>query len=224
MFENRIDIDAIAEYLDKKDILKPKEMEFRDGDKVIKYHVGQYMTAEEMTLFVTKVSEACFVEDEYHPEFLEIAFGITFMQMLTDLPLCETEDNKGNKIIDVDKTFAIYWGLDLENILENNFFQDGSPNLYLDLRESVKKAVQFRKDRIITSEKQQVEYLRKELEDGIAMINAAVDKINEQNEVVLRSDEFKKTAELADKMKNISEEEVVKVLNNKKKENNEKKK
>lgn len=216
MLDNKINIDEIVSKLNKDEAFKPYEITCELAEDKIVFHIGRVMSLEEKSIFVSKVANACFVDDEYHPENFDVVFAVMLMQMLTDLPVFETEDEKGNKIIDIDKTYALYNALKVEDRYYSLTTSDCTDTL-ADLRWSAKEAVEFKKDRIIANEKKQIDILKKEVEDGIALLNSTADTLKEQGEKILNSDEFKDISALADKTKNISEEEVIKVLNEKNK-------
>lgn len=85
MLDNKIDIDEIVSKLNKDEAFKPYEITCELAEDKIVFHIGRTMSLEEKSIFVSKVADACFVDDEYHPENFDVVFAVMFMQMLTDL-------------------------------------------------------------------------------------------------------------------------------------------
>lgn len=214
MLDNKIDIDEIVSKLNKDEAFKPYEITCELAEDKIVFHIGRIMSLEEKSIFVSKVADACFVDDEYHPENFDVVFAVMFMQMLTDLPVFETEDEEGNKIIDIDKTYALYNALKVEDRYYSLTTSDCT-DILADLRWSAKEAVEFKKDRIIANEKKQIEKLHQEITDGVALLKSATDKLIEQAQETADSEEFKFTKQLADKLTDLDEKKIVDIIRQK---------
>lgn len=188
-----------------------EELIASDGDFVkvilpagVQIEVKTAMTMEEKSAFVDRVAESVFdVEGDYRPEYIEPIFEISLLQMLTDVPVFEDEDGAS---IDIDKTYQLCKTLDVRHQVDNKDFNV----LVGELRELVYEKIEFEKNRIIAGEREKLEIVRNEMEDGLAMINTIAESLLKNVEEMGNIDNY--VAEIArfnDNTEKMSEDELV---------------
>lgn len=158
-----------------------------DGEREVYEIIAKTdLSIEEIGLFVDRVVNACFDENgEYRPEYKDVIFQITVLQMLTNIGVYSKKVNEldseekptGKKIsiIDVEKTYALCKELDLYKLFIE---QKKTWELYETLARLVDEKLAFQKERILYGEKQKLENVKKEFEAGIELINVIGDSLN----------------------------------------------
>lgn len=158
-----------------------------DGKKEVYEIIAKTdLSVDEIGLFVDRVVNACFDRNsEYHPEYKDVIFQITVLQMLTNIDVYSKKVNElddeekptGKKvnIIDVEKTYALCKELNLYKLFIE---QNKTWELYETLARLVDEKLAFQKERILYGEKQKLEKMEKEFEAGIELINAIGDLLN----------------------------------------------
>ena len=189
---------------------------FADEDE-LKVKVKNYMTVDEKRLFINRVANSCFDEDDnYNPEMRDTVFQITVLQMLTDAPVFtkkideidEYGEATGKKVevIDIDKTYELCKCLGLYDKIEDATFHA----LCAELSQLVAEKIVFNQQRILMGEKKVLERTKTEMEDGIALINSIGETLNEtMKDTFSQGDIIKATNELAKRMDNMSDKELL---------------
>ena len=198
-----------------KEIVIP--LKFISGDKELKVKVKNYMTVDEKRLFVNRVVNSCFDEDDnYNPEMRDTVFQITVLQMLTDVPVftkkIDEVDEFGEvtgkkvKVIDIDKTYELCKCLGLYDKIEDAIFHA----LCAELSQLVAEKIVFNQQRILMGEKKILERTKAEMEDGITLINGIGEILNEtMKDTFSQADMIKATNELAERMDSMSDKELL---------------
>ena len=170
----------------------------------IQVEVKTTMTMEEKTAFVDRVAESVFDEfGDYRPEYIEPIFEISLLQMLTDVPVFEDEDGVS---IDIDKTFCLCKTIDIRHQIDNVEFN----MLVGELRELVYEKIEFEKDRILAGENKRLESVMNEFENGLAMINAIADTLNEKLAEMFKDEEYRSiVSKFNENIENIDEDKIV---------------
>lgn len=170
----------------------------------IQVEVKTTMTMEEKTAFVDRVAESVFDEfGDYRPEYIEPIFEISLLQMLTDVPVFEDEDGIS---IDIDKTFCLCKTIDIRHQIDNVEFNV----LVGELRELVYEKIEFEKDRILAGENKRLESVMSEFENGLAMINAIADTLNEKLAEMFKDEEYRSiVSKFNENIENIDEDKIV---------------
>lgn len=193
--------------------------EMADGQK-LDVELKRYLTIDEKSAFVDRVANGCFDdEDEYHPEYREVIFQITLLQMLTDIPafskkvaeLDSLGEQTGRKIdiVDIDRTYDLCRCLDLYDWAEDVVFR----SLYDELQHLVAEKIIFKQQRILMGEKKQLERTRAEFDNGLALINSVADILNETMTNGLKNaDSMKVLTEFAQRAKNMSDSDLIQTI------------
>lgn len=182
--------------------------------------VKTMLTADEKATFVDRVANNCFSDDgNFRPEMRDILFQITLLQMLTDVPvfsvkmdeLDETGASTGKKIeiVDIDKTYNFCKCLSLYEKADDPIFR----SLHDELKHLVAEKIIFLQQRVLMGEKRLLEKTREEMETGIALINSIGDQLNGAlSNVISNNSALSATSEFADRMKGVSDEQLIKTI------------
>ena len=170
----------------------------------IEMEIKTELTLEEQSAFIDRVVDGVFVgeDEEYLPEYRDPVFQITVLQMLTDVPVFEDEDGEN---VDIEKTYRLCKAIDFFNINNKKFY-----NLLFRLEDMVDEKIEHMKKVIIAGEKRKLEFIRQEMEDGIAVINSIAENL--MNTINEAGDLDGYTAELSklnDSIQNMDEDELV---------------
>jgi hypothetical protein len=198
-----------------KEITVP--LKFIGDEEELKIKVRNYMTVDEKRLFINRVANSCFDEDDnYNPEMRDTVFQITILQMLTDAPVFtkkideidEVGEPTGKKveIIDIDKTYELCKCLGLYNKIEDVAFHA----LCAELSQLIAEKIVFNQQRILMGEKRVLERTKAEMEDGIALINSVGETLNKtMRDSFSQGDIIKATNDLSKRMNNMSDKELL---------------
>ena len=190
---------------------------FLADEDELEIKVKNYMTVDEKRLFINRVANSCFDEDDnYNPEMRDTVFQITVLQMLTDAPVFtkkideidEYGEATGKKVevIDIDKTYELCKCLGLYDKVEDAVFHA----LCAELSQLVAEKIVFNQQRILMGEKKVLERTKTEMEDGIALINSIGETLNEtMKDTFSQGDIIKATNELAKRMDSMSDKELL---------------
>lgn len=170
------------------------------------------MTVDDMSAFIDRVVNGCFdTNGEYRPEFRDAIFQITILQMLSDIPVFTKKmnelDENGNEtkkkidIIDIDKTYDLCKRLDFFHKANESFRALVNELVYL-----IESKLNFEQQRILMGERTVLQNARKDIENGIALINGIADELTEglsktlkdEGMLVLMNEFAKKNGNLTD--------------------------
>lgn len=170
------------------------------------------MTVDDKSAFIDRVVNGCFdTNGEYRPEFRDAIFQITILQMLSDVPVFTKKmnelDENGNEtekkieVIDIDKTYDLCKRLDLFHKADDSFRVLVNELVYL-----IETKLTFEQQRILMGERVVLQNARKDIEDGIALINSVADELTEglsktlkdEGMLVLMNEFAKKNGNLTD--------------------------
>ena len=187
--------------------------------KTFEVRVKTTMTVDEKAMFVDRVVNNCFSEDDdLRPEMRDVMFQITVLQMLTDVPVFTTKvdelDESGipteNKIeiIDIDKTYNLCKCLNLyekADVLLRSLLDE--------LRHLVAEKIIFRQQRILMGEKKFLNRVKEDMENGVALINGIASQLTDTlSGVITNNTALSATSEFADRMKGVSDEQLLKTI------------
>lgn len=171
----------------------------------VEVEIKNTMTLEEKTAFIDHVMSGVFIgeEEDFYPEYVDPIFQISILQMLTDIPVFEDEDGEN---VDVEKTYKLCKALNLQRNVDDVKFV----GLIGELDDLVYEKIQYKKDIILAGERRKLEFIRQEMEDGIAMINSIAENLMETINEAGDLDGY--TAELSklnDSIQNMDGDELV---------------
>lgn len=181
--------------------------------------VKTMMTVDEKATFVDRVVNNCFSEDDdLRPEMRDVMFQITALQMLTDVPAFTVKvdeldefgvpTEKKIEIVDIDKTYSLCKCLNLYSM------SDAPLRSLLDeLKHLVAEKIIFRQQRVLMGEKKFLNRVKEDMESGIALINSIASQLSDTlSSVVSKNDTLSATNEFADRMKGVSDEQLLKTI------------
>lgn len=146
---------------------------------VMEINVKTRLTIDEKGMFVDRVVNACFNDNgDYMPQYLESVFAITLLQMTTNVPVFETTVQDGDEaygVVDIERTYELCKAINLEAAVTDSTYQ----NLVRELRSMVADKLAYRKQMQLSREREILNRAREEVENGVAMIVAVADKLNE---------------------------------------------
>ena len=131
----------------------------------------------ERSSIVNEVTEKCFINNEYHAEYVKPMFTLSVLRMFTTISpiMIKNEDGTDNEYVDVEKTYAYC----VENHIMD-YVVDKCKYMYIDdLFSEVCESIEFKKSVVIAS--------TTSLSDQI--ITSVVDVINEVKTMVSKNQE-----------------------------------
>ena len=173
----------------------------------IEIEIKTELTLEEQSIFIDRVVGGVFVgeDEEYLPEYRDPVFQITVLQMLTDIPVFEDEDGEN---VDIEKTYRLCKAIDFFNINNKKFY-----NLLFRLEDMIDEKIEHRKKVIVAGEKRKLEFIRQEMEDGIALINSVAETLTESIKEVSGIDYYaEEISKLNDSLNKMDEDELIKSI------------
>lgn len=214
---NKKDIERFMNSVHTDDALT---IEIECGDTSLPVEVKKYLSIDEKTMFINRVVNGCFdSNDEYHPEYSNVVFQITILQMMTNIPVFTKKidllDDYGTAtgekidVIDMEKTFNLCRHLNLVERVQDNDFR----NLCEMLQHYVNEKLAFVQQRILHGEKRLLEKTRSEIENGVELINGIAEKLNEslQNNLE-QKDVLNTVSKFTERMDSMNDEQFMRTI------------
>lgn len=142
--------------------------------------VKNELSIEDKGNFIDRVVNACFDTDgDFIPQYLDPVFMITLLQMTTNVPVFEREieldDGSKTTVIDIEKTYELCKAINLIHNVKDNAFQA----LVAELRGMTVEKLDYMKQMRFCAEERMLSKAREELENGVAMVAAIGQQLNE---------------------------------------------
>lgn len=166
--------------------------------------VKNELSIEDKGNFVDRVVNACFdMDGDFIPQYLDPVFMITLLQMTTNVPIYEREieldDENKTTVVDIEKTYELCKAINLIQNVKDNAFQA----LVTELRGMTTEKLAYRKQMRFCAEERMLTKAREELENGVAMVSAIGQQLNETIE------QASGLTEMAEAMKDFDYEKLV---------------
>lgn len=147
---------------------------------IMEISVKNELSIEDKGNFIDRVINACFdMDGDFIPQYLDPVFMITLLQMTTNVPVFEREIelNDGSKttVIDIEKTYELCKAINLIHNVKDNAFQA----LVAELRGMTVEKLDYMKQMRFCAEERMLSKAREELENGVAMVAAIGQQLNE---------------------------------------------
>ena len=147
---------------------------------IMEISVKNELSIEDKGNFIDRVVNACFDTDgDFIPQYLDPVFMITLLQMTTNVPVFEREIelDDGNKttVVDIEKTYELCKAINLIHNVKDNAFQ----TLVAELRGMTVEKLDYMKQMRFCAEERMLSKAREELENGVAMVAAIGQQLNE---------------------------------------------
>lgn len=171
----------------------------------VEVEIKNTMTLEEKTAFIDRVLGGVFIgeDEDFYPEYVEPIFQISILQMLTDIPVFEDE---GGENVDIEKTYKLCKVLNLQREVDDVKFI----GLVSELDDLLYEKINYKKDIILAGERKKLEYIRQEMENGIAMINGIAENLLDTIKETGDLDEYtSELSKLNDSIQNMDEDKLV---------------
>lgn len=138
------------------------------------------LSIEDKGSFVDRVVNACFdMDGDFMPQYLDPVFMITLLQMTTNVPVFEREieldDGEKTTVVDIEKTYELCKAINLIQNVKDNAFQ----SLVTELRGMTTEKLAYVKQMRFCAEERMLSKAREELENGVAMVVAVGEQLNE---------------------------------------------
>lgn len=142
--------------------------------------VKNELSIEDKGNFIDRVVNACFDTDgDFIPQYLDPVFMITLLQMTTNVPVFEREieldDGSKATVVDIEKTYELCKAINLIHNVKDNAFQA----LVAELRGMTVEKLDYMKQMRFCAEEHMLSKAREELENGVAMVAAIGQQLNE---------------------------------------------
>lgn len=142
--------------------------------------VKNELSIEDKGNFIDRVVNACFdMDGDFIPQYLDPVFMITLLQMTTNVPVFEREieldDGSKTTVIDIEKTYELCKAINLIHNVKDNAFQA----LVAELRGMTVEKLDYMKQMRFCAEERMLSKAREELENGVAMVAAIGQQLNE---------------------------------------------
>lgn len=142
--------------------------------------VKNELSIEDKGNFIDRVVNACFdMDGNFIPQYLDPVFMITLLQMTTNVPVyereIETDDGKKVMVVDIEKTYELCKAINLIQNIKDNAFQ----TLVAELRGMTMEKLDYMKQMRFCAEERMLSKAREELENGVAMVVAIGQQLNE---------------------------------------------
>ena len=147
---------------------------------IMEISVKNELSIEDKGNFIDRVVNACFDTDgDFIPQYLDPVFMITLLQMTTNVPIFEREieldDGSKTTVIDIEKTYELCKAINLIHNVKDNAFQ----TLVAELRGMTVEKLDYMKQMRFCAEERMLSKAREELENGVAMVAAIGQQLNE---------------------------------------------
>lgn len=147
---------------------------------IMEISVKNELSIEDKGNFIDRVVNACFDTDgDFIPQYLDPVFMITLLQMTTNVPVFEREieldDGSKTTVIDIEKTYELCKAINLIHNVKDNTFQA----LVAELRGMTVEKLDYMKQMRFCAEERMLSKAREELENGVAMVAAIGQQLNE---------------------------------------------
>lgn len=147
---------------------------------IMEISVKNELSIEDKGNFIDRVVNACFDADgDFIPQYLDPVFMITLLQMTTNVPVFEREieldDESKTTVIDIEKTYELCKAINLIHNVKDNAFQA----LVAELRGMTVEKLDYMKQMRFCAEERMLSKAREELENGVAMVTAIGQQLNE---------------------------------------------
>lgn len=147
---------------------------------IMEISVKNELSIEDKGNFIDRVVNACFDTDgDFIPQYLDPVFMITLLQMTTNVPVFEHEieldDGSKTTVIDIEKTYELCKAINLIHNVKDNAFQA----LVAELRGMTVEKLDYMKQMRFCAEERMLSKAREELENGVAMVAAIGQQLNE---------------------------------------------
>lgn len=147
---------------------------------IMEISVKNELSIENKGNFIDRVVNACFdMDGDFIPQYLDPVFMITLLQMTTNVPVFEREieldDGSKTTVIDIEKTYELCKAINLIHNVKDNAFQA----LVAELRGMTVEKLDYMKQMRFCAEERMLSKAREELENGVAMVAAIGQQLNE---------------------------------------------
>lgn len=147
---------------------------------IMEISVKNELSIEDKGNFIDRVVNACFDTDgNFIPQYLDPVFMITLLQMTTNVPVFEREieldDGSKTIVVDIEKTYELCKAINLIHNVKDNAFQA----LVAELRGMTVEKLDYMKQMRFCAEERMLSKAREELENGVAMVTAIGQQLNE---------------------------------------------
>lgn len=147
---------------------------------IMEISVKNELSIEDKGNFIDRVVNACFdMDGDFIPQYLDPVFMITLLQMTTNVPVFEREieldDGSKTTVIDIEKTYELCKAINLIHNVKDNAFQA----LVAELRGMTVEKLDYMKQMRFCAEERMLSKAREELENGVAMVVAIGQQLNE---------------------------------------------
>lgn len=147
---------------------------------IMEISVKNELSIEDKGNFIDRVVNACFDTDgDFIPQYLDPVFMITLLQMTTNVPVFEREieldDGSKATVVDIEKTYELCKAINLIHNVKDNAFQA----LVAELRGMTVEKLDYMKQMRFCAEERMLSKAREELENGVAMVAAIGQQLNE---------------------------------------------
>lgn len=147
---------------------------------IMEISIKNELSIEDKGFFVDRVVNACFDSDgDFVPQYLDPVFMITLLQMNTNVPVFEKEivldDGSTSTIIDIERTYELCKAINLIQNVKDATFQA----LIAELRNMIIEKLNYKKQMRFSAEERMLSKAREELENGVAMVVAIGQQLNE---------------------------------------------
>lgn len=147
---------------------------------IMEISVKNELSIEDKGNFIDRVVNACFDADgDFIPQYLDPVFMITLLQMTTNVPVFEREieldDESKTTVVDIEKTYELCKAINLIHNVKDNAFQA----LVTELRGMTVEKLDYMKQMRFCAEERMLSKAREELENGVAMVTAIGQQLNE---------------------------------------------
>lgn len=147
---------------------------------IMEISVKNELSIEDKGNFIDRVVNACFdMDGDFIPQYLDPVFMITLLQMTTNVPVFEREieldDGSKTTVIDIEKTYELCKAINLIHNVKDNAFQ----TLVAELRGMTVEKLDYMKQMRFCAEERMLSKAREELENGVAMVAAIGQQLNE---------------------------------------------
>ena len=147
---------------------------------IMEISVKNELSIEDKGNFIDRVVNACFdMDGDFIPQYLDPVFMITLLQMTTNVPVFEREieldDGSKTTVIDIEKTYELCKAINLIHNVKDNAFQA----LVAELRGMTVEKLDYMKQMRFCAEEHMLSKAREELENGVAMVAAIGQQLNE---------------------------------------------
>ena len=141
--------------------------------------VKNELSIEDKGNFIDRVVNACFDDGEFVPQYLDPVFMITLLQMTTNVPVYEREieldDGEKTMVVDIEKTYELCKAINLLQNVKDPAFQA----LVAELRGMTVEKLDYMKQMRFCAEERMLSKAREELENGVAMVVAIGQQLND---------------------------------------------